>query len=50
MEKQYQKLDKIHGRVKNLAIKEGYRSNLVYNNFNFDKFSIRDEDFNELFD
>ena len=49
-EKQYQKLDKIHVLNKTVLNKNCKNSDLVYNNFNFNKFSITNEEFNGLSD
>ena len=47
--KQYQVLDKVHG-CDTRAVNKKHESfkNLVYSNFNFNKFNISDEEFNEL--
>ena len=46
----YQGLDKIDGFAETVVDKKPENSDLVYNNFNFNKFDINDEDFNELSD
>ena len=47
-ENQYQELGKICGHDKRVVTKKGGSSNLSYNNFNFIKFNISDEEFDEI--
>ena len=47
--KQYHELIKVHGLNKTVMSKKRENSDLVYNNFDFKKFSITDEECNELF-
>ena len=47
-EKQYQVLDKVYGINKTVMNKKRENSDLVYNKFNFNKFNITDEEFNEF--
>ena len=49
-EKQYQELDNIHGLSKTILNRNRENSDLVYNNFKFNKFNITDEEFNDLSD
>ena len=49
-EKQYQELDNIHGLSKTILNRNRENSDLVYNNFKFNKFNITDEGFNDLSD
>ena len=47
-EKQYQELEKVHGINKTQLDKKCQNSDLVYNNFNYNKFNITNEELNEL--
>ena len=49
-EKQYQELDEVCGLSKTELNKKSDNSDLVYHNFDFNKFNIGDEEFNELLD
>ena len=49
-EKQYQELDNIHGLNKTILNRNWQNSDLVYNNFKFNKFNITDGEFNDLSD
>ena len=48
--KQNQGLDKVYGFNNTVVNKRRENSDLVYNNFNFSKFSISDEEFNVFSD
>ena len=49
-EKQYKKLDKVNGFNKRVLNKKHENSDWVCNNFHSNKFSITDDEFNELSD
>ena len=48
--KQYEELHKVYGLNKRVLNKKRENLYLLYNNFNFNKFSISDEEFNDLSD
>ena len=48
LRKQFQELDKVHGLNKTVQNKKHENLDLVYNNFNVNKFNITDEEFTDF--